>query len=114
MAAEEGHGINLLPFQFMYWVKRRFKSYGLYGVLRPLGGLYLNILMFVPFGFLASTVKQEYTAWKIIFVGFIVSLLIELTQMATHLGMFETDDLMTNTIGAWLGTVIYQKRMRKI
>ena len=114
ITTEDGRGINLLPFHFLYWVKIYLSRGNIHGVFRCIRGLYLNILMFIPFGFLAKTWKPAAPAWKIVLAGFGFSMLIELTQMIFHLGMFETDDLMTNTLGTWLGTAIYGKRMQKI
>ena len=113
VAAEEGQGVNLLPFRYVYWIVQYAKGPTYHGVFRPVLGVYLNILMFVPFGFLFKCVRECTTTWKIVLIGFCFSLLIELTQMVSHLGMFETDDLMTNTLGTWLGIVLYRKRMQK-
>ena len=85
-----------------------------HGVFRPILGVYMNILMFAPLGFLFKCFHENTATWKIVVTGFIVSLSIEVAQMIFHLGMFETDDLLTNTLGTWAGTVIYRKRMRKI
>ena len=40
-------------------------------------------------------------------VGFATSLAIEFTQLMSHVGCFDVDDLMLNTIGAFLGSLIY-------
>ena len=109
---EGGQGIDLIPCSFLRVAKTRFKAYGVHGIFRSLGGLYLNILMFVPFGFLVFTIRSGCAAWKIILAGFCISLLIELIQLTTHLGIFEMDDLITNTLGTWIGTVVYSKRIR--
>ena len=109
---EGGQGFNLIPGGFLRVAKTRFKAYGVYGILRSLGGLYLNILMFVPFGFLVLTIRPGCATWKIILAGFCFSLLIEMTQLTTNLGIFEMDDLINNSLGTWIGTVVYSKRMR--
>lgn len=64
----------------------------------------LNILMFVPFGFLLPLWhKRLQKAWLTVLCGFLFSLIIELIQLVGSLGVFETDDLINNTFGAWLG-----------
>ena len=69
-----------------------------------LEGAGLNILLFVPFGYLLPTQwKRADRWWKVVLCGFVLSLLIELTQLVTHLGMFDLDDLMNNSLGAFLG-----------
>lgn len=114
VAAEEGQGVNILPFRFVYWIIQYAKGPTYHGVFRPILGVYMNILMFAPLGFLFKCFHENTATWKIVVTGFIVSLSIEVAQMIFHLGMFETDDLLTNTLGTWAGTVIYRKRMRKI
>ena len=113
VAAEEGRGIYLFPFRFVYWIVQYAKGLTYHGVFRPILGVYMNILMFVPFGFFFKFARESTVTWKIILVGFCSSLIIELAQMIFHLGMFETDDLMTNTLGTWLGTVLCRRRMQK-
>ena len=72
--------------------------------LRYLEGAGLNILLFVPFGYLLPLLwKRADRWWKVVLCGFVLSLLIELTQLVTHLGMFDLDDLMNNSLGAFLG-----------
>ena len=66
--------------------------------------LILNICMFVPFGFLLpicfGKIKR---AWKIYLCGFGFALFIEVVQLITGRGVFETDDIINNTIGAMIG-----------
>ena len=42
-----------------------------------------------------------------ILVGFFISLLIEMTQLAFNVGSFDVDDLILNTLGAVTGAVLY-------
>ncbi|WP_455543348.1 VanZ family protein [Intestinibacter sp.] len=64
----------------------------------------LNILMFVPFGFLLPILDDKF---KNFFSSMGLSLLftvgIEMTQYATKRGIFEVDDIMNNWIGALIG-----------
>lgn len=64
----------------------------------------LNLLMFMPFGYLLPTVILPVnTAWKVVGVAFLFSLLIEITQQISKLGMFDAFDLVLNTLGAVVG-----------
>lgn len=56
----------------------------------------LNILLFIPLGFLIG-------GWKGILCGFILSCGIELTQYFCRLGYCELDDVLNNTIGSAIG-----------
>jgi len=73
-------------------------------------GILLNILLFVPFGYLLpqSTVRAN-SLWKIMVFGFSFSLVIESAQLITRLGMFDIDDLINNTIGAVLGWICFKR-----
>lgn len=68
----------------------------------------LNILMFVPLGFLlpfyGETFKKLY---KIVLIGFLTTLIIECVQYVTKIGIFEVDDLLHNTLGVLLGYCIF-------
>lgn len=63
----------------------------------------LNILLFVPFGFLLPAVWRKYrTLKKTALAGFAFSLIIELLQIFTF-RLTDVDDLITNTAGALAG-----------
>lgn len=79
---------------------RYYKAYGFWAMFRPIGGLYLNVLLFIPFGWFAG---EKFDLKRVILFGFLFSLTIELIQLTTGLGMFETDDLITNTLGTYIG-----------
>ena len=70
----------------------------------------LNILLFMPFGYLLPVINERMRFWwKILLVGFGFSLAIELIQFVTHMGCFDVADLMHNTIGSILGFWVYRK-----
>ena len=75
-----------------------------------LEGAILNILLFIPAGFLLPVAfKRLECCWKTILIGVVLSLGIEFVQLFTHLGIFDLDDLMNNTIGTWIGLNIYKR-----
>ena len=97
-------------FDLFHALKLFLKADGLTFIkrLRTLEGAGLNILLFVPFGYLLPLLwKRADRWWKVVLCGFVLSLGIELVQLATHLGMFDLDDLMNNTLGALLGWGCY-------
>ena len=61
--------------------------------------MFLNILLFVPLGFLVG-------GWKGILVCFVISCGIETVQYFTRIGFCELDDVLNNTIGAVVGIFI--------
>lgn len=69
----------------------------------------LNILMFVPFGFLLPFLSKKFQAfWKTYLAGFAFTLFIEVVQLILRRGIFELDDLMNNTVGAMIGYGCYR------
>ena len=66
----------------------------------------LNIILFVPLGFLVPAIWKNYRSIKIMFLmGFALSVCIELLQIFTF-RLTDIDDLITNTAGAVLGYYI--------
>lgn len=61
----------------------------------------LNILLFIPLGFLLGR-----KGWKAILFGFLLSAFIELAQYVFLLGYCEADDVLNNTIGCVLGVLL--------
>lgn len=62
----------------------------------------LNILLFIPLGFLLGD-----KGWKAVFLGFLLSASIELIQYIAVLGYCEADDVLNNTIGCGFGIVLW-------
>lgn len=64
----------------------------------------LNIALFVPLGICCPILSRKFHRWYVMLaVGFATTLGIELIQLITCMGMFDVDDLFTNTLGAMLG-----------
>ena len=74
----------------------------------------LNIILFVPLGFLLPTVWSEYRSGKkILFTGLGISLIIEILQIFTF-RLTDVDDLITNTVGTILGYWLYSRFSEKL
>lgn len=83
--------INLRPFLYMFSDYRNSL---------------LNVLLFVPLGFFLPVLWQGFhRAWRTVLFGFGASLLIELLQLFSFRAT-DVNDLMTNTLGAFLGWVL--------
>ena len=95
---------NLVPF----WTIRALLSSGRKDVISQ---AFLNILLFLPFGFLNAIVIQSFYKNKTILFrcaltilpGIILSIAIETVQFITHRGLCETDDVIHNTLGTLIG-----------
>ena len=72
--------------------------------LRAWLNVLLNIALFVPLGTLLPLLARVFRKWyAVLLAGFGSSLAIELVQLATARGMFDVDDLFTNTLGTMVG-----------
>lgn len=66
--------------------------------------LILNILLFVPFGFLLPLGAKRFRSfWKTYLSGFLFTLFIELMQLLLRRGVVEMDDIFNNLLGAMIG-----------
>ncbi|WP_195574975.1 VanZ family protein [Paenibacillus sp. 1001270B_150601_E10] len=74
----------------------------------------LNILLFMPLGFLLPTIWPQFrTIKKTVCTGFLFSLAIELGQLLNH-RITDIDDLLMNTLGAILGYLLYRALFKMI
>lgn len=62
-----------------------------------------NIIWFVPFGMYLQYMGKQKNLLRTAFYGFLFSLLIETLQYVFGTGFSELDDLVLNTLGAWIG-----------
>ena len=80
----------------------------------------LNIFMLVPFGLLLPYIAKPFKklGWTTL-AGLAFTLFIEITQLILRRGIFETDDLINNTMGVLVGYGFYRladyivKRIKK-
>lgn len=73
-----------------------------YHSLQLLWQILLNILLFVPLGFLMA-IHRGRSAKVMVLIGFGLSFCIELCQLVFRLGLFEWDDILHNGAGCALG-----------
>ncbi|PEF40106.1 VanZ family protein [Bacillus wiedmannii] len=74
----------------------------------------LNIVLFMPFGFLLPTIWPQFRKMKnTVCAGFFFSLAIELNQLLNN-RITDIDDLFTNTLGAIIGYVLYRVLFKMI
>ena len=73
-----------------------------------LRNIILNILLFIPFGYLLPVHLPRLCWWQVILLGLAFSLTIELLQLITKLGYADVDDLINNTLGAAIGFLCYK------
>ena len=125
-----------LGFLWSYREALSFHKAGGFRILITNGALLkeiiLNILLYIPLGYLLpftwpklARKKREITTgnrvirwlwsipWKVVLIGLLGSIATEVTQLVFHLGLFEFDDILNNTLGCILGTLLYNGLLRR-
>lgn len=96
--------INLLPGKIIYDSIRLWQNGNrLYFVISLLG----NIVMFVPFGFFTPLLWREKNVKDSMLAGFLASLTVEICQLPLAYRTSDVDDLILNTLGAFIGYAMY-------
>lgn len=68
-----------------------------------------NVLLFVPYGFFWCWWRTNGPfLWKGICLGFVTSYAIEFMQLVTGRGIFQIDDMITNTFGCVIGIFLFK------
>ena len=112
---------------FSYEQKFSFELFSSYRMainhfqLREWRNIILNIIMGVPLGILLPCLFEKMRYWWPTYLsGLLFTILIETTQLITHRGIFEMDDILNNTLGCMigfglfiLGHTLYQKAKKK-
>ena len=102
---------NFIPFKEI----RRFYIYrDVVGIRAFLANLFGNVLAFMPFGFFMPILRLRLRKWYCMLgMTFLLSLMIEITQLLTRVGSFDVDDLILNTSGGILGYLLFYIKIEK-
>ena len=76
------------------------------GKVQLFAEIFWNIVLFVPIGLMVSALLEK-NIWLSVMIGALLSAGIEITQLLTHRGLFEWDDIIHNTFGALVGLLLY-------
>lgn len=103
------------PLQILSQLLHADWSGGLSGVhviaTEPLEGILLNILLYIPLGYLlpyaVGFFARGFLLYRTLLAGFALSLATEMIQLRYHLGWFDLDDVFNNTLGTLIGMVLY-------
>lgn len=95
------HEVCLVPFYSFVMAQEQSEMYR---------SMFMNILLFVPFGLSCPYVLKERHRGKIkvtILSAFLFSFCIEVLQFVFMLGRAEVDDVICNTLGALIGSLSF-------
>ena len=98
---EKNAGADFVPFSSFERAKLQPEMYR---------SMLMNTFLFVPLGLSLPFVFGGGTGKRIlltILVGLLLSASVEAVQYFAHLGMAETDDVMSNTLGTAIGSCAY-------
>ena len=70
-------------------------------------GNLLNLALYIPFG--VTSWQWKHDGKKIVFAGVALSIFCELMQYLTKRGMADVNDVLFNTLGAFVGVCIAKK-----
>ena len=99
--ASAERGIRLIPFS-SYW------DFGPHGyLLEMVAENILNMILFVPVGFLLGCGFMGMTWKRALLIGSGLSVSIELLQLLSLKGYYEVDDVLHNTLGCLIGYGVY-------
>lgn len=99
--------ISLVPFQTIKDIQQYpYVSHGQY-ILRE---AVLNVILLMPLGFLLTCLRWHFLL--VTLIGFLCSLSIEVMQYYTCTGTFEVDDLIYNTSGVLIVSVVVMLLMK--
>lgn len=68
----------------------------------------LNYILFIPLGVLLYLCFGKKWGLKVVLIGFLLSVSIEIVQLVFRIGLFEFDDMIGNTIGCLIGAVVWK------
>lgn len=112
LSEDFGHGgtgeydYNVYPFREIMRFIRYRDLLGWRAVLTNLVG---NVAGFVPFGVLVPLmVRSARRGWRTVLLSFGVSALVEVSQLVFHVGCFDVDDMVLNTLGGMLGFLMFR------
>lgn len=96
---------NLEPFTEIKRYINYSRSIGSFNVILNLIG---NVVCFMPFGFVMPILSnKQRNIFKVTFLSFLCSVIIELIQLVSKLGSCDVDDVILNTMGGFLGYVMF-------
>ena len=68
----------------------------------------MNVIVFIPIGFSLSLLFQNLKWWKLLIIGGVFSITIEILQLTFQKGFCEVDDILHNLFGCLMGIVFYK------
>ena len=105
------------PTGFSGWFKTLFTegvgaAFSQISIVRPqdLSQFYMNMMLFVPMGYLLPYIFRWFRAkvnTRPVLFCLLLSIVVENLQLITRRGLYDFDDIIANTLGGWIGQMLY-------
>ena len=105
------------PTGFSGWFRTLFtegasSAFSQISIVRPedISQFYLNMMLFVPMGYLLPYAFRWFRSRvriRPVLCCFLLSFLAENIQLISQRGMYDFDDIISNTLGGWIGQLLY-------
>ncbi len=105
------------PTGFSGWFRTLFtegvpSAFSQISIVRPedISQFWLNMILFVPVGYLLPYTFHWFRARvrvRPVLFCLMLSFLVENLQLITRRGMYDFDDIISNTLGGWIGQLLY-------
>lgn len=73
---------------------------------------FLNVILYIPMGLILPFIIKK--PWLSALLVFLSSLIFELAQLFTGFGGFDTTDIICNTLGGFLGLLVFYMFRKKV
>jgi glycopeptide antibiotics resistance protein len=94
----EKRSVNLIPFTDPLFANGKI----------DVSEIILNVVIFIPLGIYAGILFKRWNFGKKLFIFFLVSLIVEALQFILAVGAFDITDIITNTSGGIIGSLIFK------
>jgi len=95
---------NVIPFATIEQLVMHRDHYSTETWVKNLFG---NIILFMPLGVFIPLLNRRFMGIaKFVFLVAAIIFVVECIQMLTYVGSFDVDDIILNTLGAWVGLII--------
>ncbi|QOS97799.1 VanZ family protein [Brevibacterium sp. JNUCC-42] len=100
------YGVNLIPFDTISTFLMNYDHYNSDILVKNLLG---NIIIYIPMGiFMPLLFTTMNSMKKVVVFTVIFSLVINILQVTTKIGVFDIDDIMLNVVGGVIGYVLFR------
>ena len=109
---EYGRTVHYTEYQYnlklFHEISRYIKYREVVGMEYFLINIVGNVVVFMPFGFFLPVIWERTRHWYVtVILSFSMSLFVETMQLVEKVGSFDVDDLLMNTIGGFVGYIIF-------